>query len=43
MNDLREYIYTKKPNDEVNLKIIRGKINKEFKYCTREKIKRDHP
>ena len=30
MNDLREYIYTKKPNDEVNLKIIRGKINKEF-------------
>lgn len=31
MNDLREYIYTKRPNDEVNLKIIRGKINKEFK------------
>lgn len=30
MNDLREYIYTKKPNDEVNLKITRGKINKEF-------------
>lgn len=30
MNDLREYIYTKKTNDEVNLKIIRGKINKEF-------------
>lgn len=30
VNDLREYIYTKKPNDEVNLKIIRGKINKEF-------------
>ena len=30
MNDLRAYIYTKKPNDEVNLKIIRGKINKEF-------------
>lgn len=30
MNDLREYIYTKKPNDEVKLKIIRGKINKEF-------------
>ena len=23
-------MYTKKPNDEVNLKIIRGKINKEF-------------
>ena len=31
MNDLREYIYTKRPNDKVNLKIIRGKINKEFK------------
>lgn len=31
MNDLREYIYTKKPNDEVILKIIRGKINKEIK------------
>lgn len=31
MNDLREYIYTKKPNDEINVKIIRGKINKEFK------------
>ena len=30
MNDLREYIYTKKPNGEVNLRIIRGKINKEF-------------
>lgn len=31
MNDLRQYIYTKKPNDEVILKIIRGKINKEIK------------
>ena len=31
MNNLREYIYTKKPNDEVILKIIRGKINKEIK------------
>ena len=31
MNDLREYIYTKKPNDEVTLKIKRGKINKEIK------------
>ena len=28
MNDLRSYIYTKKPGDTVNLKIIRGKINK---------------
>lgn len=30
MNDLREYIYTKKPNDIVTLKISRGKINKEI-------------
>ena len=30
MNDLREYIYTKKPNDTVVLKITRGKINKEI-------------
>ena len=30
MNDLREYIYTKKPNDSVSLKINRGKINKEI-------------
>ena len=31
MNDLREYIYKKKSNDEVTLKITRGKINKEIK------------
>lgn len=31
MNDLRKYIYTKKPNDEVTLKVTRGKINKEIK------------
>ena len=30
MNDLREYIYTKKPNDEVTLKITRGKLTKEI-------------
>lgn len=30
MNDLRQYIYTKKPNDTVVLKITRGKINKEI-------------
>ena len=30
MNDLREYIYTKKPNDEVTLKISRGKIKREI-------------
>ena len=28
MNDLREYIYTKKPGDNVILKVKRGKINK---------------
>ena len=31
MNDLREYIYTKKPNDEVTLQVKRGKLNKEIK------------
>ena len=31
VNDLREYIYSKNPNDEVILKIIRGKIEKQIK------------
>ena len=31
MNDLRQYIFTKKPNDEITLKVTRGKINKEIK------------
>ena len=31
MNDLREYIYTKKPNDEVILQVKRGKLNKQIK------------
>ncbi len=31
MNELREYIYTKKPGDEVTLQITRGKIKKEIK------------
>ncbi len=30
MNDLREYVYTKKPNEQVVLRINRGKINKEI-------------
>lgn len=30
MNDLREYIYTKQPNEEVTLKINRGKIKKDI-------------
>ena len=31
MNDLREYIYTKKPKDTITLQITRGKIKKEIK------------
>lgn len=31
MNDLRQYIYTKQPKDEVVIKVSRGKINKEIK------------
>ncbi len=30
MNDLREYIYTKRPGDTVTLSITRGKINKNI-------------
>ncbi len=30
MNDLKEYIYTKKPNDTVTLNISRGKISKQI-------------
>lgn len=30
MNDLREYIYTKKPNEFVKLQVIRGKLKKEI-------------
>lgn len=38
MNDLRQYIYQKKPNDEVTLKVTRGKINKEIKLILGKKI-----
>lgn len=31
INDLREYIFTKNPGDEVTLRVTRGKINKEIK------------
>lgn len=31
MNDLRQYVYTKKPGDEVTLEVTRGKINKQIK------------
>lgn len=30
MNDLRKYIYTKKPQDTVTLHVVRGKINKDI-------------
>ena len=39
MNDLREYIYSKKPNDVVSLQISRGKINKTINITLRKKIK----
>ena len=37
MSDLKEYIYTKKPGDEVTLKITRGKISKEIKIVVGKK------
>ena len=37
MNDLREYIYIKKPNDVVSLQISRGKINKTIEVTLRKK------
>ena len=30
INDLKSYIYTKSPGDEVKLNVVRGKINKEI-------------
>ena len=39
MNDLREYIYSKKPNDVVYMQISRGKINKTIEVTLREKVK----
>lgn len=39
MNDLREYIYSKKPNDIVSLQISRGKINKTIEINLRKKIR----
>lgn len=39
MNDLREYIYSKKPNDVVTLQISRGKINKTIEVILREEVK----
>lgn len=39
MNDLRQYIYTKKPNDIVNLQITRGKIKKQISIVLGKKQK----
>lgn len=38
MNDLREYIYSKKPNDVVSLQISRGKINKIIEVILRKEM-----
>lgn len=40
MNELREYIYSKKPNDIVNIQIVRGKINKTISVVLRQKIRK---
>lgn len=39
MNDLREYIYSKKPNDIVSLQVSRGRVNKTIMIALRKKIK----
>ena len=40
MNDLREYIYSKNPNDVVELQISRGRINKNISITLRKKMRR---
>lgn len=40
MNELREYIYTKKPGDVVSLNITRKKINKVINITLRKEIER---
>lgn len=37
MSELREYIYLKKPGDEVNLKILRNKKEREVSIVLGEK------
>lgn len=39
MNDLREYIYTKKPNDVVTLQVSRGRVNKTISITLRKKMR----
>ena len=41
MNDLREYIYSKNPNDVVELQISRGRINKNISITLRKKMRRE--
>lgn len=38
MNDLREYVYSKKPNDVVELQISRGRVNKNINITLRKKM-----
>lgn len=35
MNDLREYIYSKTPNEVVTLQVMRGKITKTMQITLR--------
>lgn len=35
MNDLREYIYSKKPNDVITLEVLRGRITKNIQVTLR--------
>lgn len=37
MNDLRKYIYTKKPNDEITLSVVRGKVKRDIKVILKKK------
>ena len=39
MNDLREYIYSKKTSDVVSLQISRGKINKTIEITLRKEMR----
>lgn len=38
MNDLREYIYSKNPNDTIELQIARGRVNKNISITLRKKM-----
>lgn len=38
MNELREYIYSKSPNEVINLQVSRGRINKNISITLRKKV-----